>query len=52
VSLGAKCAFRSRVAVSAAKLRTASRVTVRVRFLGNAALKPESAPAVQVRTGR
>jgi amidase len=52
VSLGAKCSFRSRVTVSAARLSTAARVTVRVRFLGNAALKPESAPSVQVRTGR
>ena len=52
VTLGAKCSFTSRVTVGAAALRKASRVTVQVRFLGNAALKPESAPAVRVRTGR
>jgi amidase len=52
VALGAKCAFSSRVTISAAKLRQASRVTVQVRFLGNAVVKPESAPSVRVRTAR
>jgi amidase len=52
VALGAKCSFRSRVTVKASTLRRAKSVTVQVRFLGNAALKPESAKSVRVRTAR
>jgi len=48
VALGAKCAFTSRVTLRAGAVRGASRVTVQVRFLGNAALKPESASSVSV----
>lgn len=47
-TLGAKCTFTSRVTLRAASLRGASRVTVQVRLLGSAALKPESAVATRV----
>ncbi|MDA0179967.1 amidase family protein [Solirubrobacter phytolaccae] len=47
-ALGAKCTFASRVTLRAASLRGAATVTVQVRFLGNAALKPESASSVRM----
>lgn len=50
--LGSKCAFTSRVTLRAAALRGASTVTVQVRFLGNAALKAESAAGARVRVMR
>ena len=49
-SLTRRCTFTSKLSLSAGTLRGVSRLTVQVRFLGNAALKPESAASLLVRT--